>query len=225
MTAITFVRDPMSGFDHPSALPHAAMAGAAGEDVISLHKVGTLQFANNTDGVLVTYAVAGLEAAFAILMRRHRPLMRCYALRLLGSSADADDVVQESCIVAWHKLSTLQDGQCLKSWLMRVVRNKSMDLLRMRSSAPLPLNEHAPEAHHNCPLEAAETLLLRDALSKVLASLPTTQRRAWLMRECSGQSYSVIANELEVPVSTVRGLLARSRHTLAREMASWRNRR
>ena len=187
-----------------------------------LHAVDTLQFEMNTDDVLVNHAVAGNEPAFAILVRRHVPLMRCYALRLLGSSAEADDVVQESCITAWQKLSTLHDGQYLKSWLMRVVRNKSMDRLRMRPSLTIPLDDSTAETRYNGPFQAVQTLLQKDALSKVLASLPTDQRRAWLMRGWSGFSYSVIARELGVPVSTVRGLLARSRHTLAHEMACWR---
>ncbi|WP_133163868.1 RNA polymerase sigma factor [Cryobacterium zongtaii] len=189
---------------------------------MSLHDGDTLVLEHNTDGVLVNHAVAGNEAAFAVLVRRHRPLMRGYALRLLGSNTEADDVVQESCITAWQKLSTLNDGQCLKPWLMCVVRNKSIDRLRMRHLSPVPLDDNTPETLHNGPFQAVETLLQRDALSKVLGSLPVNQRRAWLMRGCSGCSYSVIAGELGVPVSTVRGLLSRSRHTLAHEMAYWR---
>nr|WP_255454903.1 sigma factor [Cryobacterium adonitolivorans] len=126
---------------------------------MSLHDVGTLQLERNTDGVLVNYAVAGNEAAFAILVRRHRPLMRCCAVRLLGSNAEADDVVQESCITAWQKLSTLQNGNCLKSWLMRVVRNKSMDRLRMRSSSTFPLDDNTPETLHIGPFQFVESIL------------------------------------------------------------------
>ncbi|MEC5152471.1 RNA polymerase sigma factor [Cryobacterium sp. GrIS_2_6] len=185
---------------------------------MSRHDVCTLQFENNTDDVLVNYAVAGSEPAFAILLRRHRPLMRSYALRLLGSSTE-DDVVQESCIIAWQKLSTLHDGQCVKSWLMRVGRNKSMDRVRMRLSSAIPLDDNTPEVLRNGPFQVTELLRQRDALSKVLASLPADRRRAWLMRGCSGLSYSVIAGKLGVPVPAVRGFLARFRHTLANEMA------
>ncbi|TFD84060.1 sigma-70 family RNA polymerase sigma factor [Cryobacterium lactosi] len=222
MTAIAAVRDPMNSLDRRPARPHSATRALAGEDVVSFHDVGTLQFKSNTDVVLVNYAVAGNETAFAILVRRHRPLMRCCALRILGSSAEADDVVQESCITAWQKLSTLNDGNCLKSWLMRVVRNKSMDRLRMRPSSTFPLDDNTPETLRIGPFQFVESILQRDALSKVLASLPANQRRAWLMRGCSGFSYAVIAGKLGVPVSTVRGLLARSRHTVAHEMAYWR---
>ena len=212
----------MNGFDHRSALPHSAAGGAAGEDLMSRPDVGTAQLEDTTDGVLVDYAVEGNEAAFEILVRRHQPLMRRYAQGLLGSNAEADDVVQESWIIAWQKLSTLRDCACLNSWLMRVVQNRSMDRLRMRPSSTLPLDDNTPDTLHNGPVQVVEMLLRSDALFQVLASLPANQRRAWLMRGGSGFSYLVIAGKLGVPVSTVRGLLARSRHTLAREMARWR---
>ncbi|WP_240632206.1 MULTISPECIES: sigma factor-like helix-turn-helix DNA-binding protein [unclassified Cryobacterium] len=54
-----------------------------------------------------------------------------------------------------------------------------------------------------------------------MASFPLDQERAWLMREFAGCSYADIAIELVVPESTMRGLLARSRPTLADELAAW----
>ncbi|WP_167726581.1 sigma factor-like helix-turn-helix DNA-binding protein [Cryobacterium sp. TMT3-29-2] len=67
-----------------------------------------------------------------------------------------------------------------------------------------------------------ETLLKSEALSLAIAALPANQRRAWLMREFSASSYVVIAAKLAVPVSTVRGQLARARHNVAKEMNAWR---
>lgn len=114
------------------------------------------------------------------------------------------------------------DRHCVKSWLMRVVRNKSMDQLRMRPSSTIPLDDNTPDVLRNGPFQVTELLLQRDALSKVLASLPADQRRAWLIGGCSGLSLLGDRGQVGVPVSTVRGLLARSRHTLANEMAPWR---
>ncbi|ASD22508.1 hypothetical protein B7495_10740 [Cryobacterium sp. LW097] len=79
-----------------------------------------------------------------------------------------------------------------------------------------------PATSESSPLDVVELLLQDDAFTLALSSLPINQKRAWLMREFAGCTYSVIALELVVPESTVRGLLARSRHTLARELASWR---
>jgi len=182
--------------------------------------VGQLLLMDEADSVLVDFAIAGNQTAFAILVRRYRPMMHGYAMRTLGSNAESDDVVQETFITAWEKLPTLKDGDHLKAWLMRVVRNKSIDRLRKRHPFTVEIDENTP-AILDSPFAVVETLLQYDALSLALSGLPTNQRRAWLMREFSGGTYSVIAGELNVSVSTVRGLLARSRHTLARELAAW----
>jgi len=184
--------------------------------------VGQLQLEDQSDGALVGFAVAGNRTAFDVLVRRHRSAMLAHALRTLGSSADSDDVVQESLIVAWEKLPTITDRAHVKAWLMRVVHNKSVDRLRRRGPRPATLDEDTVASDASSPFAVVETLLQNEALARALAELPHKQRRAWLMREFSGSSYALIASELGVPVSTVRGLLARSRRTLAQELMDWR---
>jgi RNA polymerase sigma-70 factor (ECF subfamily) len=116
----------------------------------------------------------------------------------------------------------VNDGNHVKAWLLRAVRNRSIDRLRTARRDPGILPFDIPATSDSSPLNAVELLLENDALSLALGNLPVNQKRAWLMREVSGCTYSVIALELVVPESTVRGLLARSRHTLARDLAAWR---
>jgi RNA polymerase sigma-70 factor (ECF subfamily) len=129
--------------------------------------------------------------------------------------------VQEVLIIAWDKMSTVRDGEHVKAWLMRAVRNRSIDRLRSARRDPGTLLVEPPARSEEGPLEVVKMLLQNDALALALSNLPVKQRRAWLLREFSGCSYAVISMELDVPESTVRGLLARSRHTLARELAEW----
>lgn len=60
------------------------------------------------------------------------------------------------------------------------------------------------------------------ALGAALRELPEAQRECWVLREMGGYSYDEIAAELGVPVSTVRGLLARARGFLITRMEAWR---
>jgi RNA polymerase sigma-70 factor (ECF subfamily) len=184
--------------------------------------VAYLLLEDETDKSLVAFAVAGDEAAFGVLMNRYRSLMQASAQRTMGSIAEADDVVQDVFIIAWEKLSTVHDGDHVKAWLMRAVRNRSIDRLRKARRDPGLLPFDIPATSDSSPFDVVELLLQNDALSLALANLPHNQKRAWLMREFAGCAYSVIALELVVPESTVRGLLARSRHTLARDLAAWR---
>ena len=179
-------------------------------------EVGHLVLERETDCVLVGLAAAGDRAAFAVLVNRYRAVMGAYAQSTLGSYADADDVVQDVLINAWEKLSTVYDGEHVKAWLMRAVRNRSIDRLRTTVRDPGKLPFDTPATVESSPVDAVQLLLQNDALSLALANLPVNQKRA------SDCSYAIIAIELVVPESTVRGLLARSRHTLAHDLAAWR---
>jgi RNA polymerase sigma-70 factor (ECF subfamily) len=175
-----------------------------------------------SDLTLADRAADGDVRAFEVIVRRYGPLMRVYASRVLGSNDEMDDVVQESFITAWQQLSTLHDGRAVKSWLMRIVSRKSIDRVRARRRhANIDLTEPAaPE--HETPHRLVEAGSQTEALSRVLADLPEDQRRCWMLRELAECSYGEIADELGLPVSTVRGLLSRARKTLLREMEEWR---
>jgi RNA polymerase sigma-70 factor, ECF subfamily len=178
--------------------------------------------AHADDRTLVDRAVDGDTRAFEVLVRRHGPLMRAYATRILGSNDEADDVVQETFITAWTKLSTLENPALAKGWLMRIVSHKSIDRIRVRRPHATLDNLDVPAPEHHSPTQVVEALSRGEALSRVLSALPADQRRCWELKEFGDYSYAQIAKELELPDSTVRGLLARARKTLIREMEAWR---
>lgn len=174
------------------------------------------------DRTIAGRAADGDVRAFEVLVRRHGPLMRAYATRVLGSNSESDDVVQEAFIAAWTQLPGLEDVGGVKGWLMRIVSNKAIDRVRVRRSH-VDLDDYDPAAPASqSPQRLAEVGSASEALSRVLADLPEGQRRCWLLKEVAGYSYDDIATELGIPASTVRGLLARARKTLMHEMEEWR---
>jgi RNA polymerase sigma-70 factor, ECF subfamily len=173
------------------------------------------------DALLASRAADGDELAFAVIVRRHAPFLRAFATGLLRSTADVDDVVQESFITAWDKLPELRDPQQLRSWLTTVTARKATDRLRRRT-ASVPLDDVDAPGDQPGPEQTAELSSQMAALSAALADLPDDVRVTWTLREVSGASYEEIAAELDVPVSTVRGRLARARAHLLERMMEWR---
>jgi len=177
------------------------------------------------DRILAGRAADGDLRAFEVLIRRYGPMLRAYARRILGSNSEVDDVVQDTYITAWEKLTELADLGAVKAWLMRIANHKAIDRVRARrdhraiddDDAILPA---APAA--DGPERRAEALSQRESLLAALATLPEAQRQCWVMKEAAGLSYEEIAEELGVPPSTVRGLLARARRRLITEMEEWR---
>lgn len=174
------------------------------------------------DRIIVGRSADGDSAAFAVLVRRYTPMMRAYARRILPGSADVDDVVQDAFITAWDQLPTLDDPARVKSWLMRITGRKAID--RIRSARPhAPLSEMELSAPDRIsPPRRAEARAGIAALSEAINQLPDAQRECWVLRELGGYSYEEIADALDIPVSTVRGLLARARKYLIVRMEQWR---
>lgn len=177
-----------------------------------------------SDRSLAGRSADGDVRAFEIVVRRYGPMMRAHAARLLGSHSEADDVVQEAFITAWDRLPTLEKPEALKSWLMRIVNHKAIDLLRSRHGNVVldPTHESIHSSPDQHPPRIAEARSRNEAVAMALQYLPERQRQCWVLKELGEYSYDEIARELELPSSTVRGLLSRARQNLMTEMEAWR---
>ncbi|MDJ0337907.1 RNA polymerase sigma factor [Cryobacterium sp. PH31-O1] len=174
------------------------------------------------DAILVGRAVDGDTGAFETLIRRHGPLMRAYTARIVGSMADADDVVQDAFHTAWRRLPELRDPAAVRPWLMRIASRLAFSSLRRKpAEVELPDLESALPADTQPENIAVRNAQLR-ALSAALDTLPEDQRRCWLLREVGELSYDDIAQEMELPTATVRGKLARARASIYAQMEGWR---
>ena len=184
------------------------------------HDRDALEFADDT--IVAGRAADGDTTAFAVLVRRYTPMMRAYARRLLTGTAEVDDVVQEAFITAWGQLPNLDEPGKVKSWLMRIASRKAID--RIRAARPqIDLEEVDPPAPDLfAPARQVEARAGVAALSDALQHLPAPQRECWVLREVGGYSYEEIADELDVSLPTVRGLLARARKDIIVRMERWR---
>lgn len=174
------------------------------------------------DDIIVGRAQDGDTHAFAVLVQRYSPMMRAYARRMLTGSADVDDVVQDALVTAWAQLPTLEDPSRFRSWVMRITGRKAVDRVRATHMS-LDVDEIDVVAPADvAPPRRAETRAELSALGHALSALPARQRQCWVLREMGGYAYEEIAEELEIPVSTVRGLLARARRDIIVRMEEWR---
>ncbi len=180
------------------------------------------------DATLVGRSVSGDDQAFAVLVRRYQsPLFR-HAWRLTQDRRTAEDVVQEAFVTAWRRLPTLDRAESFRSWLYQITTRRSIDAVRARRPEQ-PLDTVAPSTEPASTEAGPATRLEQRAqiagLAAALQELPVGQRAAWCLREIDELSYDEIATALELPVSTVRGRIARARHELAERMGAWQTTR
>jgi RNA polymerase sigma-70 factor (ECF subfamily) len=173
------------------------------------------------DAELVARYAAGDQSAARALTLRHAPRVFALARRMLGETAEAEDVTQETMLRLWRTAPDWQDRAALGTWLYRVASNLCIDRLRRRR----PLSADPPPEVADEGPGALGRLEARDraaALNAALATLPERQRLAVLLRHFEDRSNPEIAEVLEVSVEAVESLLARGRRALAAELAGRR---
>ena len=180
------------------------------------------------DATLVGRSASGDDQAFAVLVRRYQgPLFR-HAWRLVQNRRTAEDVVQDAFVTAWRRLASLERAESFRSWLYQITTRRSIDVIRARRPEE-PLDTLGPTAEPAAPGPGPETRLEQRAqladLASALQTLPVAQRAAWSLREIDELSYEEIATALDLPVSTVRGRIARARTELAERMSAWQTTR
>ena len=107
-----------------------------------------------------------------------------------------------------------------------IARNRCREVIRTagrRATDPVSPEEVAVKIDsRQDPARAHARDAAMMALRKSVAGLPDTQRSIWVMAQIDGLGYAEIADIEGLPLSTVRGRLARTRATIAKEMESWR---
>jgi RNA polymerase sigma-70 factor (ECF subfamily) len=174
------------------------------------------------DGILASRAADGDVSAFEVLVHRHGPMMRVYATKVLGRDAEADDVLQDVFVQAWAQLDRLDDPSSVRPWLMRMVGNRAIERIRTRKDHVDIDDWDAPTAPDQSPERVVTMRMQMSALATVVDALPEMQRQCWTLREVGHVAYADIADQLGVPVSTVRGQLARARRSIIQGMEAWR---
>ncbi len=142
---------------------------------------------------------------------------------LLGNEADAHDVVQTAALRAMTYFDSLQnphDPASAKAWLLGIVRNCSLTLMRERSQrAHLAWDDLSEEQQDQVEQGRAgdgPDLLLerkvdRQMVNQILASLPVVYREVLILRDMEEMSYDGIAHIVHIPIGTVMSRLARAR--------------
>jgi len=174
---------------------------------------------------VVDAATAGDREARRMLFERYRTSAYEVAYRITGRMEDALDVVQDSFIHAFEKLGHFQRQAGFKTWLLRIVTNRALDLLRSRKvRLAVPLEgsgENGPE-----PVVAAETdgsyrpelglerQELAERLREALEALPPEQRAVFSLYATGEMTYGQIAEVLGIPIGTVMSRLFHARRRL-----------
>jgi RNA polymerase sigma-70 factor (ECF subfamily) len=143
------------------------------------------------------------------------------ALRLTGSAADADDLVQETMLKAYRGFDGYEPGSNAKGWLLTILRNAFINEYRRRARRPEHVDLDTAEAVAALPEEELEVPqerffdgIVDDEVLRAVDALPAPFREAVVLSDVEGLDYREIAKVMNVPVGTVKSRLFRGRRLL-----------
>ncbi|MFC4241838.1 RNA polymerase sigma factor [Gryllotalpicola reticulitermitis] len=160
------------------------------------------------DPALVAEARSGAVEAFEVIYRRHAPVVMRFAWAKLGDRPTAEDVLQDTFILAWRKRREMpQVESSLLPWLLAIAANHARNASRHRTRcATVPLDENHPDVASG-PVEVA-------AIAEALGALSPTERRICHLCLIEGYSYREAAAQLGITEGAVRKRLQRARASL-----------
>jgi len=162
---------------------------------------------------------------FRLLLSRNKNVVYSLAFALLGNKEDSEDVTQETFVKLWENMDSV-NLRTARAWLLKVARNRAIDLLRKRrfvsGAASNALAEGVgpasadgtPAQRNQAPRETLRLLLLEKAMRK----LPENQRVAIFLREVQGLKYDEVAECMGLPPGTVKVAVHRAKKALREEM-------
>ena len=183
-----------------------------------------------TDAELIARALAGDDRhAFAELVRRHQSAVRACLRRLTaGNHALADDLAQETFVLAWRNLRTFRQEARFSTWLYRIATNcwladarkRKETLLGDSDAAVADDDDDAASPAAGTPDHARGTALKVD-MERALRVLSQAERAAIVQCYHNDLSHEEAAFVLGCPVGTVKTHVHRAKQKLKLALASW----
>jgi RNA polymerase sigma factor (sigma-70 family) len=190
-----------------SALTHASQRGLLARRSPLLKLQG--------DGRLIAMVRSGNAGAFEIIVDRYQGRLLGFCRQMLGSTEDAEDVLQEVFVNAYRAMLGDDREINLRPWLYRIARNRCLNHLRKPTADAQESMDMVPMVEAG---STAEKVHNREEFRQLLtdvSKLPETQRSALLLREMDAMSYEEIAHSMDTSVPSVKSLLVRARISLA----------
>ena len=156
------------------------------------------------------------RSAFELLYRATCSHLFSVSFRMLRNESRADEILQEAYVNIWHNAGAYNAGAGTPmTWMINIVRNKSIDLLRSRkteSETTTELDDAALDVAADVagdPQQLMSDSLVKARIDGCMAALPAMQRQALALAYYRGMVHADIAEALSAPLGTAKGWVRR----------------
>jgi RNA polymerase sigma-70 factor (ECF subfamily) len=153
----------------------------------------------------------------ALVTQHHATVFR-YAARLCGCPTEAEDLTQQTFLIAQRKLSQLREAARAGGWLLAILRN--CYLKNRKKMRPVSAESIGLDVQQCAEQPPTGEEIDRERLSAALGELPADFRVVVLMFYFEDLSYQQIAEQLEIPIGTVMSRLSRGKAHLRKRLVA-----
>lgn len=185
------------------------------------------------DRVLVAEALDGDQDAYQQLMQKYREPIRRHVSRMIRDKAMVDDLVQESFIKAFTSLGSYSSDYAFSTWLYKIATNHTIDYLRKKKLSTFSIDQPPPGSDDARTYELPDTTYRpdrhvmadqrRELIQEAIDALPPKYHRVIVLRHQRELSYDEIAEELDLPLGTVKAHIFRARALLYKHLREKRD--
>ncbi len=175
------------------------------------------------DYLLVQKANNGDQKAYAELLGRYRDAIYYMLLKMVNNASDAEDLTIEAFGKAFKNIQQYAPNYAFSTWLFKIATNNCIDFIRKRKANHVSLDQNDDEHEKasmdiQSPIMDPEETMINDQKIKLMRAvvdkLKPRYRKLIELRYFKELSYEEIAEELELPIGTVKAQLFRARELL-----------
>jgi len=175
----------------------------------------------------VVLAVKGDEKAYSELTQKYQKPLYFHVRKMIRNSDFAEDLVQDIFLKAFKSLKNYKNDYAFSTWLYRIATNHTIDYLRKKKLETLSIHaDDSDDTHATIQLAdedsfTDEPMIRRERKNKVheaIGQLPEKYREVILKRHIEEKSYQEIAEDMDIPLGTVKAHIFRARELLYKYM-------
>jgi RNA polymerase sigma-70 factor (ECF subfamily) len=183
-----------------------------------------------TDAAVVAQVLAGDRDAFRVLVERHSRSLYHLVYRMTGSSADTEEIVQDTLLRAFKGLEKFELRSNFRTWIYRIATNRTLDFLKSKKMSDRQAYRIAedPDPDDSREIQLAATApgpdrmviseQMKSRMAQALSLLTPAERVAFTMRHMEGCSIGEISKTLNLKTSAAKNSVFRAVQKLRQQL-------
>ncbi len=180
------------------------------------------------DARIIQAALKGDDKAYKLLMNKYHDAIFSFVYRMIHDREQVEDLTQEAFIKAFSSLKSFNDEYAFSTWLYKIATNNCIDHIRKRKLQTFSIDKPIESKDSDYSFELsddsyeADKELISDQksllLNKAIGTLPEKYKKVIQLRHVEEKSYEEIADELDLPIGTVKAHIFRARELLYKQL-------